>query len=107
MYRTDLVKQVARQTGLSQHIVSDVLRASQQLVAQTLAAGDAVTNPRVWHLLHAGAGGGHHPAHPDREGSAYPGPPGGGLPGRRRLAASRPRPASPTPVVVRDRRTAA
>jgi DNA-binding protein HU-beta len=45
MYRTDLVKQVARRTGLNQRVVSDVLRASQQLVAQTLAAGESVTIP--------------------------------------------------------------
>jgi len=45
MYRTDLVRQVARQTGLNQRVVSDVLRASQQLIAQTLTAGDSVTIP--------------------------------------------------------------
>ena len=45
VYQTDLVKEVAHQTGLSQRVVSDVLRSSHQLIQQTLAAGETVTFP--------------------------------------------------------------
>ena len=45
MYRTELVRQVARQTGLSQRVVANVLRASHQRIEETLAAGGSVTLP--------------------------------------------------------------
>lgn len=45
LYRTDLIHQVAHQTGLSPRVVADVLRASQQVIEQALAAGETVTLP--------------------------------------------------------------
>lgn len=45
MYRSDVVKQVARQTGFSQRVVSNVLRTTYQLIQQSLAAGENVTFP--------------------------------------------------------------
>lgn len=43
MYRTDLVRQVARKTGLSQRHVAAVLRAGQEAIQQALAGGETVT----------------------------------------------------------------
>jgi len=43
MYRTELVNQVARRTGLSQRRVAVVLRASQHCIQQALAGGETVT----------------------------------------------------------------
>lgn len=43
MYRTDLVRQVARQTGLSQRRVAAVLRASEGCIQQALSDGQTVT----------------------------------------------------------------
>ena len=45
MYRTDLVNQVARQTGLSQRVVAAVLQTSQRVIEQALVAGEVVTLP--------------------------------------------------------------
>ncbi len=45
MYKTDLVRRVARETGLSQRVVSHVLTSSLQTVQQSLAAGELVTLP--------------------------------------------------------------
>ncbi len=45
MYKTELVRRVARKTGLSQRVVSQVLRASLETVQQTLAAGERVSVP--------------------------------------------------------------
>jgi len=43
MYRTELVRQVARQTRLSQRHVAAVLRASEGCIQQALTDGQAVT----------------------------------------------------------------
>lgn len=45
MYRTEVIKQVARPTSVSQRVVADVLRVSHQLIQQTLTAGESVTFP--------------------------------------------------------------
>jgi DNA-binding protein HU-beta len=45
MYKTELIRQVARQTRLSQRVVGDVVNAAQRLVTQTLRSGQAVTLP--------------------------------------------------------------
>jgi DNA-binding protein HU-beta len=45
MYKTDVVKRVARETRLSQKIVSDVLDASQRLIEEALRAGETVVFP--------------------------------------------------------------
>src|SRR4051794_16498473 len=45
MYKTDIIKRVARETRLSQRIVSDVIEASHRLIEQTLRAGQTVTFP--------------------------------------------------------------
>src|SRR6476619_7302327 len=45
LYTTDLVRRVARQTGLSQRVVRQVLGASLQAIEAALAAGEQVTLP--------------------------------------------------------------
>ncbi len=45
MYKTALVRRVARQTGLSQRVVAQVLASSLQTVQEALAGGDQVTIP--------------------------------------------------------------
>ena len=45
MYKTDLVRRVAKETRLGQRIVSDVLDASHRLIEETLRAGETVTFP--------------------------------------------------------------
>lgn len=45
LYKTELIRQVARETRLSQRIVSDVMNASQRLIADTLRAGQQVVVP--------------------------------------------------------------
>ena len=45
MYRTELARQVARQTGLSQRRVAAVLRASEGCIQQELSDGRTVTLP--------------------------------------------------------------
>jgi DNA-binding protein HU-beta len=45
MYKTELIRQVARQTRLRRRVVGDVVNASQRLIAQTLRAGQRVTLP--------------------------------------------------------------
>ena len=42
LFKTDLVRQVAKRTRLSQSIVADVLNASVKLIGQTLKAGGQV-----------------------------------------------------------------
>lgn len=45
MYKTGLVRRVAQETGLSQRLVAQVLRASLQTVERTLVAGERVSLP--------------------------------------------------------------
>jgi DNA-binding protein HU-beta len=45
MYKTDLVKRVAKETRLTQKVVNDVLAASHRLIEQTLRDGKSVTLP--------------------------------------------------------------
>ena len=45
MYKTDLIKRIARETRLSQKIVSDVIGANNRLIEQTLREGNTVTFP--------------------------------------------------------------
>ena len=45
MYKTELIRRVARETRLSQRIVADVVEATQRLIEQTLRAGQPVTLP--------------------------------------------------------------
>jgi DNA-binding protein HU-beta len=45
MYKTDLIKRVARETRLSQRVVSDVIAASHGLIEQALREGQTVTFP--------------------------------------------------------------
>ncbi len=45
MYKTELIRRVARETRLSQRIVADVMEATQQMIAQTLRIGERVTLP--------------------------------------------------------------
>ena len=42
LFKTDVVRQVAKRTRLSQEVVNDVLTASVKLIAQTLKAGGQV-----------------------------------------------------------------
>ena len=45
MYKTELVRRVARETGLSQRVVTQVLTSSLQTVQQALAVGERVIIP--------------------------------------------------------------
>ena|SRR5215203_6108416 len=45
MYKTELVRCVARETGLSQRVVSQVLGASLRTIQSALVAGERVTVP--------------------------------------------------------------
>ena len=45
MYTTELVRRVARETGLSQRVVSQVLGVSLRTIRATLVAGERVTVP--------------------------------------------------------------
>jgi DNA-binding protein HU-beta len=45
MYKTELISRVAKETRLSQRIVSDVIEASHRLIEQTLREGKTVTFP--------------------------------------------------------------
>ncbi len=45
MYKTELIKRVARETRLSHRIVGDVMDATQRLIEETLRAGQPVTLP--------------------------------------------------------------
>jgi DNA-binding protein HU-beta len=45
MYKTDLVRRVAQETGVSQRVVSQVLSASLGTIQAALAAGERVTVP--------------------------------------------------------------
>ena len=45
MYKTELVRRVARETGLSQHVVAGVLTSALQTVQGALVAGERVTIP--------------------------------------------------------------
>jgi DNA-binding protein HU-beta len=45
MYKTELVRRVARETGLSQRVVAQVLTSSLHGVQQALAAGERVIIP--------------------------------------------------------------
>ena len=45
MYKTELIRRVARETRLSQREVAAVLDAAQQLIARTLQGGQRVTLP--------------------------------------------------------------
>lgn len=45
MYKTELVRRVARETRLSQNIVADVVEVTQRLIEETLRAGQPVTLP--------------------------------------------------------------
>jgi DNA-binding protein HU-beta len=45
MYKTELVKRVARETRLSRRIVGDVMEAAQRVIEQSLRAGQSVTLP--------------------------------------------------------------
>jgi DNA-binding protein HU-beta len=45
MYKTEFIRQVARQTRLSQQVVAAVTDATQRLITHTLRAGQRVTFP--------------------------------------------------------------
>jgi DNA-binding protein HU-beta len=45
MYKTELIRRVARETRLSQRVVGDVIEATQRLIEQTLRAGQRVALP--------------------------------------------------------------
>ena len=45
MYKTELIRRVARETRLSQRVVSNVVGATQRLIAETLRQGQRVTVP--------------------------------------------------------------
>jgi DNA-binding protein HU-beta len=45
MYKTDIVRQVASETRLSQRIVADVVDATHRLIGEALHAGERVTFP--------------------------------------------------------------
>lgn len=45
MYKTDLVRRVARETGVSQRVVAQVLGASLRTIESTLVAGERVRLP--------------------------------------------------------------
>jgi|SRR5579871_3368916 len=45
MFKNELVRRVARETRLSQRVVSDVLTASHKLIGQTLREGKSVQFP--------------------------------------------------------------
>jgi DNA-binding protein HU-beta len=45
MYKTELVRRVARETGLSQRVVAQVLTNSLERVQEALAAGERVIIP--------------------------------------------------------------
>jgi DNA-binding protein HU-beta len=45
MYKTEFIRRIARETRLSQRIVSDVVDAAQRLIEQTLRDGQRVTLP--------------------------------------------------------------
>ena len=45
MYKTELIRRVARETRLSQRVVSDVVGTTQRLIEETLRAGQSVTVP--------------------------------------------------------------
>ena len=45
MYKTEVVRRIAKQTRLSQRVVNDVLTASHRLIEEALRAGEAVTFP--------------------------------------------------------------
>jgi DNA-binding protein HU-beta len=45
MYKTELIRRVARETRLSQRVVADVMDATQRLIGETLRAGQQVTLP--------------------------------------------------------------
>ena len=45
MYKTELIRRVARETRLSQRVVADVVEATQRLIEQTLRAGQPMTLP--------------------------------------------------------------
>ena len=45
MYKTELVRRVARETGLSQRVVSRVLGASLDVIQARLATGEKITFP--------------------------------------------------------------
>ena len=45
MYKTELVRRVARETGLSQRVVAQVLTSSLHEVQQALAGGERITIP--------------------------------------------------------------
>jgi DNA-binding protein HU-beta len=45
MYKTELIRRVARETRLSQRVVGDVVEATQRLIEQTLRAGHEVRLP--------------------------------------------------------------
>src|SRR3972149_10644311 len=45
MYKTELIRRVARETRLSQRVVSDVVNATHRLIAETLRSGQQVVVP--------------------------------------------------------------
>jgi DNA-binding protein HU-beta len=45
MYKTTVIRQVAKRTRLSQHIVSDVVSAMHRLIEESLRGGESVTFP--------------------------------------------------------------
>jgi DNA-binding protein HU-beta len=45
MYKTEVVRRIAKQTRLSRRAVNDVLGASHRLIGESLRAGETVTFP--------------------------------------------------------------
>lgn len=45
MYKTELIRRVARQTRLPQQTVNDVITASHRLIEETLRSGESVVFP--------------------------------------------------------------
>lgn len=63
MTKTELVKSIASQTGLSQRDVGDVFSAMEMTIVNTLAAGNSVAIPGVGKLkvVHCGERPGRNP----------------------------------------------
>ena len=58
MYKTELVRRVAQKTGMSQRVVSHVLRTSLETIQTVLGAGERVIVPGFGYVLHQPAAGG-------------------------------------------------
>ncbi len=81
MYKTELVRRVARKTGLSQRVVSQAAPGKSRDRAADAGGRRARHPPGVWHLLHKSAASGSGALGAHRASGGDSGSPGGGLPG--------------------------